>query len=171
MNFSFFPGYMKETHSRHLLAVQTPFCHFSNCFGWWSYGWGGCLEQVEARKLELCFPCKKKPIFCFHVRIGRKLGGGDKWIYLTLNGLWLCWRAVWLIWPCGSSRWSGPAIVGISESGFVRISESGFCCCPPPLCNGQAPPHSCQLWTLRFPSPSPLPVCRGAHLKIKHRID
>ena len=91
-------------------------------------------------------------------------------MYLTLNGLWLCWRAVWLIWPCGSSRWSGPAIVGISESGFVRISESGFWSCPPPLCNGQAPPHSCQLWMLRFPSPSPLPVCRGAHLKIKHRI-
>ena len=91
-------------------------------------------------------------------------------MYLTLNGLWLCWRAVWLIWPCGSSRWSGPAIVGISESGFVRISESGFWCCPPPLCNGQAPPHSCQLWMLRFPSPSPLPVCRGAYLKIKHTI-
>ena len=35
---------MNETHPGHLLAVQMPFCYFSNCFIWWTYGWGGCLE-------------------------------------------------------------------------------------------------------------------------------
>ena len=68
-----------EIWMKHTLDIcwLTPFCHFSNCFIWWTYGWGGCLEQVDARKSESCFPCKNNnPIFLFTCKNWKETGRG-----------------------------------------------------------------------------------------------